>query len=224
MSEVVKIAREDADHLFSALKIKKAASQTDEWVQKALNSLADNLSEDQIAKVKDADAKETLDKVMTALADDQKIAVGGDEDPEDGEEESETETEDEESEFGDGADEDDEEPAPKKKAGTKASAAKKPAAKKPPAAKKGPGVIDTIIAELRKGTKKASVRKDAIHKVLVKAFPDRDPSSMKATLNAQVPTGLKTEKDIDVGSVPSEGGQGYYIVNLNGWKPRTATK
>ncbi len=246
MPATVKITREEADLLLTALKVKKASSQTDEWVAKQLNKLADNLSQDQMDKVTDEEAKEVLDKVMEALADDHEIVLGGDGDEDEdaevdtdaddeGDEEEEVDTDEED------AGDEEEEPKPKPKAKGKAKGGKKPAAKTPtkpvakpaakkggkpatakPAAKKGPGVIDTVIEQLQKATKKNPVLKDAIHTVLVKRFPDRDPASMKATLNAQVPTGLKTEKNIDVGAVDTPKGRGYYIQSLNGWKPRSA--
>lgn len=240
MPETVKITREEADLLLTALKVKKASSQTDEWVAKQLNKLADNLSQDQMDKVTDEEAKEVLDKVMEALADDHEIVLGGDEEEESAEVE-EDEDEEGEAEVDDGEEEEEEKPKGKAKGGKKPAKGGKPAPKsvksagkpakggkpaaKPvakPAVKKGPGVIDTIIEQLQKGTKKSPTLKESIHAVLVKRFPDRDPGSMKATLNAQVPTGLKTEKNIDVGAVDTDKGRGYYIATLNGWKPRSA--
>lgn len=88
---------------------------------------------------------------------------------------------------------------------------KKPAKKKDDAPKK-PGVIATIIEQLKKGNKADPVTKDEILKVCVKRFPERQEAAMKSTINSQIPSGLKTEKNLEVKVVElKEGKKGYYL-------------
>ena len=82
--------------------------------------------------------------------------------------------------------------APAKTAGKdKATPAKAPAPKKPTGPKK-PGVVDTIFEELAKASKTKPITKAAIHKVLVKRFPDRIADKMMVSINTVV-----TPKEID---------------------------
>ena len=64
---------------------------------------------------------------------------------------------------------------------------------KVPAAPKGKGVIATIANLIEKSGKKG-ISKEKIHEGLVKAFPDRDHTSMKNTINTQVPNRISKEK------------------------------
>lgn len=70
----------------------------------------------------------------------------------------------------------------------------------PKPGKKGPGVIQTIIACLRKASEKKPTTKDAILAVLVETFPEREEKAMKSTISSQIPSGLKVEKGLIVQS------------------------
>lgn len=63
----------------------------------------------------------------------------------------------------------------------------KPKAKK----KKGPGVIASIVEFISE----KPVSKETILKKLTKRFPERNPDSMKKTINVQVPNRIKKEKN-----------------------------
>ena len=91
--------------------------------------------------------------------------------------------------------------APKTKKGKgkgKAAPAKtgktKTPAKKAGTGKPKVGVISTIIDCL----KSKPHTKDQLLAVLTKKFPDREPDGMKQTINIQVPSRLKTDKDLKV--------------------------
>lgn len=66
----------------------------------------------------------------------------------------------------------------------------------PSGGQKKPGVITAIIRCLREANEKSPTTKDAILKELVELFPDRAPAAMKSTISSQVPSGLKTEKNL----------------------------
>lgn len=88
------------------------------------------------------------------------------------------------------ADKADKKPAGKpEKAEKKAKPEKAPKASKEP---KGPGVIATIIDFI--DSAKGKFTRDDIHAALVKAFPDRDESSLMATIKTQVPGRLSKER------------------------------
>lgn len=129
--------------------------------------------------------------------------------PEDEEEESEDEDSEEDGDEEDQPeDEEDEEVAPAAKTPAKKPPAKagKPAAKEPAKAEKPKqaappkkvGVISTILECLAKAGKDKPVTKDEIVKVLVKKFPEREEKAMRSTVNSQVPSGLKTEKNLEL--------------------------
>lgn len=87
------------------------------------------------------------------------------------------------------------EKADKKPAAKAEKAAKKPKAEKAPKASKepkGPGVIATIIDFI--DSAKGKFTRDDIHAHLVKAFPDREESSLMATIKTQVPGRLSNER------------------------------
>ncbi len=88
-------------------------------------------------------------------------------------------------------------------------AAEKPKGKKPESAAKngGPGIIASIVEFLSAATEEKPINKERILAKLVKRFPDRDPDSMKNTINIQVPNRIKTDKHLNV--IKTE--QGYYI-------------
>ena len=59
---------------------------------------------------------------------------------------------------------------------------------------KGVGIIDTIIAILRKASKVKPIRKSAIVAKLVKKYPDREESALKSTVNSQVPHSIQERR------------------------------
>lgn len=85
---------------------------------------------------------------------------------------------------------------------TPASTGKKPEKEKK---KKAPGVIATIAKAI---SKKARTKKQIL-KVLVKAFPERDPEKMMKTINVQVPSRLRKDKGLNI----EKGANGYLIMD-----------
>jgi hypothetical protein len=63
---------------------------------------------------------------------------------------------------------------------------------------KGPGVIATLLDDLRKATKDKPLTKEALLERLTKKFPDREPDSMKKTINCQVPGRIAKEQGVKV--------------------------
>jgi len=126
-------------------------------------------------------------------------------DEEDEQEDEEDEQEDEEEEVVVDAPK-----AKKEKAKGKKEKAKKEEAAPAPKAKgkrpekaqgtsgSGKGVIATIKDILSKTSKKKQVTKQDILDALVIEFPDRAASSMKSTVNAQVPGRISRETDMDI--------------------------
>lgn len=76
---------------------------------------------------------------------------------------------------------------------------------------KHPGVIASIVELLRNASSKQPITKDEIFAALVKRFPDRDEKKMKATLNMQLPAGLRAEKGYEV----VKNDRGYYLPKQN---------
>ena len=74
-------------------------------------------------------------------------------------------------------------------------AEKKPKGKKPEKAGEPgkPGIIATI-AQLIKDSGKAGISKEDILKELVEQFPDREETSMKNTVNVQIPARIQKER------------------------------
>lgn len=106
----------------------------------------------------------------------------------------------EEEEEDDDEEEEDEKPAPKKgkkeavpekgmKKGKAAAPAKKAAEKA-----KGPGIIATIVELIENASKKKGISKDEILEELEKRFPEKEASSMKSTINVQVPNRITRER------------------------------
>lgn len=151
------------------------------------------------------------------------------EDEDSDEEEDEDEDEDSDEEEEDEEDEEEEKPAKKGKGKKEEKPAKKGKGKKDDEdetipvkakkAKKGPPIVKVgIIDEIKKiltvaGEKGKPISKSKILEKLQAKFPDRDPKSMKNTVNAQVPHQLKgkgvaIKKDEDSGKFwiePSRG-------------------
>lgn len=73
-------------------------------------------------------------------------------------------------------------------------------------AAKGPGVIAKIAEILQAATAKKPITKEQIVAKLVKAFPDREESSMKGTVAVQVPSRIANERGIKV----KKNDKGYY--------------
>lgn len=90
-----------------------------------------------------------------------------------------------------------------KKNAKKTAPAKKEVKKTVPAKKSGPGVIDSIVAILKKAPK-AGLSVDAIAEKLGAIFPDREVESMKGTVKVQCGGRLKNEKGLKVVS-PEKG-------------------
>lgn len=81
-----------------------------------------------------------------------------------------------------------------------------------PVTQKRPGVLAKMVECLEAASEKSPVTKESILEVLVKAFPDREEAKMKSTLSMQMPSGLRTEKKIILGSKTlPEGRKGYWI-------------
>lgn len=83
-----------------------------------------------------------------------------------------------------------EEAAPEK-GSVKDKGEKPEASKKAP---KGPGIIATIVECVEGASKKKGISKDEILKVLTKRFPEKEPDSMKSTINVQVPNRITRER------------------------------
>jgi hypothetical protein len=106
-----------------------------------------------------------------------------DDGPEDDKEEAEAEAETEA----------DEKPAKAKKATKPAKPAKSVKTDKGKSEPKGSGVISTIVSAIEKSGKKG-ISKDDLLVLLKKTFKDRDESSMKNTINIQVPARISKER------------------------------
>lgn len=76
----------------------------------------------------------------------------------------------------------------------KTSGSKEPKAPK----EKKVGVIATIESLLRASSKTAPITKEQILKTLTKTFPDKDPESMRKTINVQVPKRISEEKGLNI--------------------------
>lgn len=132
---------------------------------------------------------------------------GDDEDEDDADDADDAEDAEEVTEEEDEDDDEDEEPEPAPKKSTKKTAAPAPPKKeekkdKPApaekkatktAAPKGKGVIATIVECIENAGKKG-VTKEEILKTLVKEFPDREKTSMKKTIDVQVPNRITKER------------------------------
>ncbi len=94
---------------------------------------------------------------------------------------------------------------------TRKQPAKKSTAKKATseaqAKSKGPGVIASIIEFLTKATAKRPLTKEQLADRLEKRFPERGRGAMLRTINCQVPTRLRKEKELDV----QKNDKGYFI-------------
>jgi hypothetical protein len=84
-------------------------------------------------------------------------------------------------------------------------------AKKQASSDKKPGVIACMIEMLRAADADNPVTKATMLKVLVERFPDRTETAMKSTLNMQVPSGLRTEKGLEVSITATDDGKGYWL-------------
>ena len=135
---------------------------------------------DDSTKCPDKDLEKLRTKIVKAIADKRDLTFGGDAAPA---------------------------PAGKPEKSDK-SAAKGDKKEAAPTAKK-PGVIKTIIECLKGASAKHPITKDQIVVRLVKEFPERAEAAMRSTVNAQVPTGLKAEKDLVVQRDPE--GKGYWL-------------
>ncbi len=219
-STTLNIFRSDALELLDLVGINVPKKATNDDL--ALNFDADLLTEfDNLDE--DTEIDPSVQKLMTnakkAIEGEWTIKVVDDQDDaesdeEESEEDEEAEVEDEEESEED--EEEEEEPAPKGKAGSKPAA--KPPVKKAASEDGGGrgrqkgdkkvGIIQYIVQLLvTAGTKKQPIAKAKIHEALCRKFPERPADGMKNTVNMQVPTGLKTEKNVDVQS----NDKGYWL-------------
>jgi len=84
-------------------------------------------------------------------------------------------------------------PAKKEKIATAQKSAKKEKSVKKEKLVKKVGVIATIVKAIEDADEEG-ISKDEIHALLVKNFPERDPESMRKTVNVQVPGRISKEK------------------------------
>lgn len=96
-------------------------------------------------------------------------------------------------------------PEPEKTA--KTTPEKKKAKKAPKPSEKKPGVFKVIIDVLRHASPLSPVTKDGILEALKESFPDREEDGMKATINTQVPSGLRIRK----GLIVEKNDRGYWL-------------
>lgn len=89
----------------------------------------------------------------------------------------------------------------------KAADGKKGKAPPKKASESGPGIIESIVEFLSKGSKTNPLKKDDIVSQLAKRFPDRAETSLRSTVNQQVPTKLRKEK----GHAVEKNENGYWI-------------
>lgn len=76
---------------------------------------------------------------------------------------------------------------------------------------KRPGVLAAIVKALEGASEEHLITKDEVLTVLKKQFPERDANGMRATVNAQMPSQLRSERRIVLASRPTESGTGYWI-------------
>jgi hypothetical protein len=192
----MKLQLQDGRDLFIALGMKAAGSWTAERLSSRLaGGKLEELAEG--SKLEDAAQKKLLKSLLAAIAAEKEIEVI-----------DEVE-----------ADEDgDEEPEPVKPAKGKKDA-KEPEAeedepkkpkekgKAPPKKAEGGGVIGTIVEVLSKATAKKPISKAQIADVLAAKFPDRTREAMLKTVNVQVPTRLRKEKNLNI----EKNENGYFV-------------
>lgn len=126
-----------------------------------------------------------------------------DEDEDDEEEEAPKKKKSKKDEDEEEADEDDDEEDEEKPAKSKKD--KKKVKRDAPG--KGPGIIAEIIRLLKKATEKKPTTKKEVHAKLVEKFPDRNPDSMKHTVQVQIPYFLKNAKGLEV----EKNDKGYWL-------------
>ena len=97
-------------------------------------------------------------------------------------------------------------PAADKPTAAKAKGKKAPPAKAATEAK-GPGVIASIIEFLSAANAKRPLSKADLLAKLEARFPDRETTAMRRTINCQLPTRLRAEKELDV----RKNDDGYWI-------------
>lgn len=211
------VFRSDAIELLKLLGQPVTKKTSNEDLSAYFDGEFGDLCESNISDDDEVDAAtEKLMKSITAATEKGTEVVVVDDDEEEETEEAETEEEEEESE--EDEDEDEEEEAPK----AKTKPGKAPPAKKPPkkTATEGPGrgrpagdkkvgVIQTIVQVLvDAGKKKKPISKADILAILDRKFnKNGERPNMKATVNMQVPTGLKSEKNLNV----SSNDKGYWL-------------
>lgn len=194
----MKVSKSEAIKMFTAVGFKDPSSWKD---SKLITQLNDVLDAEVVAVAKKKKSKEAVDfftKIEKSLK--KKVAI----EIEDGES---TPAEPE----ADAEPEEETKPAKKGKEAKAEKPAKAPKAEKEPKAKK-PGVIAAIMEMLGKASKTKPITRKEIVAQLVKMFPEREEKSMKATVSSQVPSGIKAEKKIVLGTDNKHPETGFWLL------------
>lgn len=209
------VSKQSCVDLLTALEYEGVEKWSIEKITKKMLTLPKNTDKDTDAG--EAALNEMLDDVLKELKDGGDITITEDE-AEDDEEGAEAANE--------GEEEPEEKPAKKNKKGDKKSAkpekaekksdkgkdkkkgkAKKPAKEKKEPKEKKPGVIASIVEILKTGSAKKPLTKTQIHDRLKKKFPDRPEASMWTTINIQVPSRLRVDRNV----VVQKNTEGYWV-------------
>ena len=197
------VSKEIAVKMFVAVGFKSAA----DWKEGKIVAQLNDVDSDIVSAAKKTKTKEVVDfftKIEKALKAKKEITLGA----------SEAKTEEEEA-------------APEAEAAAPTKEKTKPAKGKPSKDKGGkekpekepkqkkPGILAVIVETLTKASKTKPVTREDITAALVKQFPDRDPKGMKSTVSSQVPSGLKAEKNIVLGTDGKKPNAGF-------WMPKAA--
>lgn len=193
----MKVMRSDAEKLFVGLGT--AADVVKDWSLKRFSAKVANLPKSHAdSKTEDPDSNSLLKKIRKALGNGKDVVV-----VKDGEAETNGETT--------------EEAPAKKDKKTKGKASKPDQAddtdkkKKKASVRKSkdgaPGKIETIISLLKKASKSNPITKEEILDEMVKVFGKEDREKMKKTISLQVPTFLRSMKQLDV----QKNDEGYWI-------------
>lgn len=182
----MEVKRSEAETLTEELGMSGAKKWSDDKLVSRLKKLSELVDDDtELSK----GSKNLYDAIQTSLEEEQDITIAA-------EKAAKPTKPAKEEKPAKGAKKKDEKPA-------KGKATKEKKEKAP----KKPGVIATMIECLRAANSKKPTTKDAILKILVKKFPDREERAMKSTLNSQIPSGLKAEKNLIVKS----NDKGYWL-------------
>lgn len=194
-SKGLSVDKAEAIELLVSLGFKSATNFNEERIVKKFKQLAEKDTADL-----ECSNKKLLDKIVAALEADEELTITEseeDEKPAKADKKAKAEDKPAKSSKKAKADEDDDDEDEDKedeKPAKKDKKADKKADKKP----KGEGVIGVIAKILLAASEKKPVTKDAIVEKLTDKFEDRDPDSMRGTVNVQVPSRISKERDITV--------------------------